>query len=211
MDKRPYVQRARAESAEATRRRVLAAAQANLERGMLGALKVDDVAREAGVSRSTVYLLFGSRAGLFQAVARQLRYDAGFDRLVEAFALPDAREAIRASLREATCMLAYRPDLARGLFGLAAIDPDAVEAVAAFDHGRRPSMRVVARRLRRQGYLRPDVTIAEATQILTVVTSFHAFDELYTGLGLAPDVIADRLIAIAERSLCREPDRARRR
>jgi AcrR family transcriptional regulator len=205
MDKRPYVQRARAQSAEATRRRVLAAAQANLERGMLGALKVDEVAREGRVSRSTIYLLFGSRAGLFQAVARQLRYDAGFDRLVEAFAIRDALEALHASMREATRMIAHRPDLARGLVGLAAIDPDAVEAVAAFDHGRRPSMRLLARRLRRQGYLRPDVTIAEATQILTVVTGFHTFDELYSGSGLKPEVIAERLIAIAERSLCREP------
>jgi AcrR family transcriptional regulator len=203
MDKRPYVQRARAESAEATRRRILQAARASLERGLLGALKVDEVAREAVVSRSTVYLLFGSRAGLFQALAKQLRDEAGFARLVEAFALPDARDALRASLRAATRMLAHGADLARGLFGLAAIDPDAVEAVAAFDHGRRPSMRVLARRLRQQGYLRPDVSIAEATDILTVITSFHAFDELYGGSGLKVDVVAARLIALAERSICR--------
>jgi AcrR family transcriptional regulator len=204
MDKRPYVQRARAASAEATRGRILAAAQASLERGLLGALRIEEVAREAGVSRSTVYLLFGSRAGLFQALAKQLRDDAGFDRVVEAFALPDAREAMRASLRAATLMLAYRPDLARGLFGLAEIDPDAVEAVAAFDHGRRPSMLVMARRLRRQRYLRPGVSIAEAADILTVITSFHAFDELYAGSGRSAEVVADRLIALAERSLCRD-------
>ena len=57
MDKRRYVQRARAEAAVGTRRRILDAARATLERGVLGALKVDEVARAAGVSRSTVYLL----------------------------------------------------------------------------------------------------------------------------------------------------------
>jgi AcrR family transcriptional regulator len=202
MDKRPYVQRARAAAAEATRERILDAAQASLERGLLGALKVDEVAREAAVSRSTVYLLFGSRAGLFQALAKRLRYDAGFDTLREAFALPDSREALRESLRAATRMLAHRPDLARALFALAVTDPDAVQAVAAFDHGRRPSMRILARRLRRQGYLRPDVSIAEASQLLLVITSFQAFDELHGAGSLPTEVVADRLIAMAERSIC---------
>ncbi len=205
MDTRPYVQRARAEATEATRRRILDAAQASLERGVLGSLKVEEVAHEAGVSRSTVYLLFGSRAGLFAALARRLRDEAGFDRLVEAFAIPDAREALRASLVAATRMLASQADLARGLFGLASIDPDAVEAVAAFDHGRRPSMRVMARRLQQQGALRPGVSVNEAADILTVITSFHAFDELYDEGRHNVDTVAARLIAMAERSVCSEP------
>jgi AcrR family transcriptional regulator len=206
MDKRPYVQRARAEAAEATRQRILDAAQASLERGMLGALKVEEVAREGGVSRSTVYLLFGSRAGLFGALAKRLRDEAGFERLVEAFAIPDARVALRESLSAATRMLASQADLARGLFALAAIDPDAVEAVTAFDHGRRPSMRVLARRLQRQRHLRPGMSVDEAADILTVITGFHAFDELYSGAGLEVEMVAARLTAMAERSLCREPE-----
>ena len=63
MDKRPYVQRSRAASSEATRRRILDAARASLERGPVGALRVDEVARTADVSRSTVYVLYGSRSG----------------------------------------------------------------------------------------------------------------------------------------------------
>ena len=81
MDKRQYVQRVRAEAADATRRRILDAARATLERGPSGALRVEEVARTAGVSRSTVYLLYGSRAGLFDALARHLRLEAGFDEL----------------------------------------------------------------------------------------------------------------------------------
>ena len=205
MDKRQYRQRARAEAAEGTRRRILDAARATLERGPLGALKVDEVAKAAGVSRSTVYLLYGSRAGLFDALARYLRDESGFGALIEAFRLPDALDALRTAQRVAVRMYATMPDLARALFTLAAIDPDGVAAVRAIEDGRRPGQTEIARRLAAQSYLRDGVTVEEATDILTVVTSFQAFDELFSGGGLAPDVVADRLISMAERSICR-PD-----
>jgi AcrR family transcriptional regulator len=205
MDKRQYVQRARAEAAEATRRRILEAARATLERGPLGALKLDEVARAAGVSRSTLYLLYGSRAGLFDALARHLRDTSGFEKLVAAFRLPDALEALRAAQREAVGVYATMPHLARALFTLGAIDPDAVAAIRAIEDGRRPGQAALARRLADEGYLRAGVSIDEATDILTVITSFQAFDELFTGSGLPADVVADRLVAMAERSICR-PD-----
>jgi AcrR family transcriptional regulator len=205
MDKRRYEQRVRAEASAATRQRILDAARATLDRGPLGALKVDEVARTAGVSRSTVYLLYGSRAGLFDALARYLRDAAGFERLVVSSRLPDALEAYRTSARVAIRMYARMPDLARALFTLAAIDPDAVAAVRAIEDGRRPGQAHLARGLAEQGYLRSDVSVEEATDMLNVLTSFQAFDELYRGSGLDADTVADRLIAMAERSLCR-PD-----
>ncbi len=203
MDKRPYRQTRRAEASEATRARILDAARASLERGPVGALKVDEVAREAGVARSTVYLLFGSRAGLFDALGRYLRDEAGFEALIAASRLPDALDNLRASQRAAVAMYARLPDLARGLFTLAAIDPDGVAAVAAIEDGRRPGMAHLARALAAQGYLRDDVSVEEAVDLLTVITSFQSFDELFTGSGRSADVTADRLIALAERAVCR--------
>ena len=205
MDKRSYVQRSRAASSDATRRRILDAARESLERGPVGALRVDEVARAAGVSRSTVYVLYGSRAGLFDALGRFLRDEAGFDELLAASQLPDALENLRTSQRAAVRMYAKVPDLARALFTLAAIDPDGVAAVAAIEDGRRPGMARLARALRAQGYMRDDITLDEATEILAVITSFQSFDELFTGSGLPADTVADRLIAMAERSVCR-PD-----
>ncbi|HEX5014822.1 MAG TPA: helix-turn-helix domain-containing protein [Candidatus Limnocylindrales bacterium] len=205
MDKRRYVQRVRAEAADATRRRILDAARATLERGPSGALRVDEVARSAGVSRSTVYLLYGSRAGLFDALARYLRDEAGFDNLLHEFRRPDALEAMRGAQRAAVAMYATMPELARALFTLGAIDPDAVAAVRAIEDGRRPGQAAIAGRLAAQGYLRDGVSVDEATDMLTVITSFQAFDELFSGSGLPADVVADRLVAMAERAVCR-PD-----
>ena len=203
MDKRRYVQRARATATEATRKRILESARASLERGPVGALRVEEVARDAGVARSTVYVLFGSRAGLFDALARQLRDEAGFDQLLHAFRQPDALQAMRDAQRAAVHMYAKLPDLARALFTLGAIDPDAVAAVTAIEDGRRPGQATIARRLADQGYLRSDVGVDEATDILNVITSFQAFDELFGASGLPADAVADRLIAMAERSICR--------
>jgi len=205
MDKRQYVQRVRAESADGTRRRILDAARATLERGPSGALRVDEVARAAGVSRSTVYVLYGSRAGLYDALGRHLRLEAGFDELIREFRRPDALEAMRGSQRAAVRMYAKMPELARAMFTLAAVDPDAVAAIRAIEDGRRPGQADIARRLAEQGYLRDGVDIDEATDILTVITSFQAFDELFSGSGLPAEVVADRLVAMTERSICR-PD-----
>jgi hypothetical protein len=150
-----------------------------------------------------VYLLYGSRSGLFDALARHLRDIAGFDELIEAFRRPDALDAMRAAQRAAVRMYARLPNLARALFTLSAIDPDAVAAISAIEDGRRPGQASIARRLAEQGYLREGVSVEEATDILTVITSFQAFDELFGGSGLPADVVADRLIAMAERSICR--------
>ncbi len=82
-------------------------------------------------------------------------------------------------------MYAKMPELARALFTLAAIDPDAVAAVTAIEDGRRPGMARLAGTLSAQGYLRDDVTIEEAAEILSVITSFQSFDELFAGSGSA--------------------------
>ena len=66
-------------------------------------------------------------------------------------------ESLNDAQRAAVRMYALMPELARGLFTLAAIDPDGVAAVAAIEDGRRPGMVDLARRLAAQGYLRDGV------------------------------------------------------
>jgi hypothetical protein len=64
-------------------------------------------------------------------------------------------------------------------------------------------MAYVAGRLAEQGLLRPDVTAADAAHILYLVTSFDAFDLLYTGRDLPVDEVARLLVAMAEHAVCR--------
>ena len=206
MDKRRYVQRRRAESAAQTRERILAAARDSLRNGPLGAVRIDEIARAAGVARSTVYVLFGSRSGLFDALAVDLLERAGFERLGAAFRLPDAREALVESFRVGAEIYASEPDLTRSILTLAATDPDAAAAVRRFEHGRWPGMVALARRLEGQGYLRADLPRTEAAQILWVLTSFATFDQLFRERGLSAGAAYERLRTVAEGTLLRAAD-----
>ena len=204
MATRKYEQRLRAEAAEETRRRILAALEERLREEPAQPVSVEQVARRARVSRSTVYLIFGSRAGLFDAFADDLFERAGRQHLVDAVAHPDAREHLRGGLRAGVEMFAQVRDVARVLFSMAALDDEAEGgAIGRIEDRRARGMARVARLLAEQGVLRPDVTADEAADLLWVLTSFDSFDLLYTGRGLPVDEVARVLIATAERSLCR--------
>jgi AcrR family transcriptional regulator len=204
---RPYTQRIRAASAEGTRRRILDAATDLLSREPAQGINVDRIAREAGVARSTIYVAFESRTGLFRALARDFLEQQGFDRLVAAASNSDAREALLGSLQQGVRLYAGGRDLGRALFSLALLDPDAAEAIVVLEHGRAPTMRALAQRLKDQGYLRDGVGVTEAADVLWVLTSFDTFDQLYTGRHLSEATVAKRVMAMAERELLAERSR----
>ncbi len=77
---RRYTLRRRALAVERTRQAILVAARARLARVGYAALRVEDVARRARVSRRTVYAHFPTRAGLADAALRE-RADALRDRV----------------------------------------------------------------------------------------------------------------------------------
>jgi AcrR family transcriptional regulator len=204
MATRKYEQRLRAEAAEETRRRILDAVYDRLREAPGQPVSVDQVARAARVARSTVYLIFGSRAGLFDAVALDVLQRGGFERVTVAVAHPDAREHLRLGIRAGMETYAAYRDVHRVLFSTAALDPEATAgAMQRADAGRAGGMAYLAQRLAEQDQLRPDVTVDDAAHILYLITSFDAFDQLYSGRGLPVDEVARLLVATAERAVCR--------
>jgi AcrR family transcriptional regulator len=169
-------------------------------------VSIDEIARMARVSRSTVYLVFGSRAGLFRALGADLLERGGFASMLAAASHPDAREALRGGIRGVAGMYAAHRDVLRALNSMAQLDADAVGgAVQKMDEGRAGGMAAHAQRLAEQGILRADVTVDAATDLLCLLTSFDSFDLLHTGRGLAAAGVAELLITAAERSLCQPP------
>ena len=202
MSKRPYEQRLRAEAAEETRRRILDALYERLREAPSHPVSVDDIARQAHVARSTVYLVFGSRAGLFEALTVDLLHGAGYDRLLEAVRHPDGREHLRGGLEAGVQMYAAERDVLRVLASMAHLDPDGVgQAVGKVEQQRAAGMARLAERLAEQQLLRPDVTAERAADVIWLLASFDAFDLLYTGRGLSPDEVAEILVTTAEHTL----------
>jgi AcrR family transcriptional regulator len=202
MSKRRYEQRLRAEAADETRRRILSALYDRLREAPADPVTVDEVARIARVARSTVYLVFGSRSGLFDALTEHLFLGAGWDSILEAFRQTDARETLRGGLAGGVRMYAAHPDVFRILYSMAKLDPDGVgQALARSERQRAVSMTWLAGRLAEQRVLRSGVTVDFAAHVIWLLASFDAYDSLATGRELSPQATADILVHTAERAL----------
>jgi AcrR family transcriptional regulator len=203
MATRRYEQRLRAESAEATRARILDAVYERVRAAPTRPVSVEEVARTAKVARSTVYQVFGSRAGLFDALAADVLDRGGFERVTAAVAHPDAREHLRQAIRAGMEVYGAFRDVHRVLFSTSAIDPEATAgAMRRADEGRAGGMEYLARRLRDQGLLRPGLDVDDAAHILFLLTGFDSFDALHTGRGLPVDDAARLIVTAAENAVC---------
>lgn len=206
MTVRPYEQRARAEEAERTRMRIIDAVFDRLRTAPAERIVIDGIARTAGVARSTVYAIFGSRAGLFDALGRELASRSGYASLVDAKHQPDARDHLRAGFRASSQMLAAHRDIYRALRSMAQLDEQAVGGVVTrMDEERTAGMARLAGRLAEQGVLREGLDADDAERVLWVLTSFESFDLLYTGRSLSTDRTTEILVDTAERALYAEP------
>lgn len=205
MATRKYEQRLRADSAEHTRRRILDAVAERLREAPTEPVSLDQVARTARVARSTIYLVFGSRAGLFDAFVDDLWVRTGQPALTAAVASPDALEHLRAGITAAGRMYAADRHTYRVLFSMAHLDPQSVGgALEKMESERAGGMAHLAHRLDEAGLLRDGLGIETATDLLWVFCSFDALDLLMTYRGLDVDAATGLLVTAAQRALCRQ-------
>ena len=201
--KRSYQQKARADSAADTRRRIIDVTRELLTRAPLESVSLPAIAEEAEVARSTVYTIFGSREGLMVAVAEDLLERGGFARIGQALRGPDVVRAFEISIDVAMELYSQEHAVSQALLSLSAVDRDASSAAARLNFGRREGMRKLAQRMHDQGVLRDDVKVDEAADVLWIITSFETFEQLYRGRSLTPAQVGERLMAITRRTLYR--------
>jgi AcrR family transcriptional regulator/bifunctional DNA-binding transcriptional regulator/antitoxin component of YhaV-PrlF toxin-antitoxin module len=205
MSPRRYEQRKRADSAAETRRLILDTVFEALRGNPTGTVSVGELARRAGVARSTVYLTFGSRAGLFHAVAAELAARSVLAAVDEAVADPDAREHLRRSIRASFGMFAAEREVWAALFAMSRADPHSLGGAVAFNEGtRHQAVAQLVAHLGEQGELRDGVTAEDAVDVLFVLTSFQSFDLLVTDRAVPVEVAVDRLVNAAEVAVCRD-------
>lgn len=174
---------------------VLDALVAHLEAGDADAVSMEDLAREAGVSRRTLYRYFPTRADLLAAAAEHVR---GRILAVEPAI---AAGGIAASFRAGVARSAARPRLARAL--LATESGRAVRGTF-----RQARVEAIRREVRRLAPRLPKRDVDRAAAVLAYLCSLDAWLSLQDESGLNPERAEEAVlwaIDLIQKNLQREP------
>ncbi|MGH7589401.1 MAG: TetR/AcrR family transcriptional regulator [Gemmatimonadota bacterium] len=200
MSPRPYRLGRRQEGVDKTRDRIVDAARTLLKGDGYAEFTVDTVAREADVSRATVYYQFGSKAGLLEALFDDLAVRGRMTDLAGAFQEADPLAALDRFIGIVTRFYASDRILLRRLRGLAAMDPDFASGIRGRDERRKKGLTVlldrIAERHRRPG----EMDIERALDVLHTLTSFETFDGL-SRHGRRPAEIREIVAGLARAEL----------
>lgn len=172
---RPYVSSVRAAAAAEKRQDVLHAATRFLrENGSIARFSLDAIAKDAGVTRLTVYNQFGSRRGLLEAVFDDLAERGRLYRLADACSDPDGWRGLD-HLVEIFCDF-WSCDPAIGqLQDAGAIDREFGLAVLERNERRRSAICIIVQRINRD---QPVERLADAIDLIFVLTSYPTFRSL---------------------------------
>jgi AcrR family transcriptional regulator len=178
---RPYRLGKRQEGVDETRERILEAARRLLKGDGYAQFTLDTVAREADVSRATVYYQFGSKAGLLEALFDDLAVRGRMTDLAGAFQEADPLAALDRFIGVVTRFYASDRILLRRLRGLAAMDPDFARGIRGRDERRRKGLTVLLGRIAERHGRQGEMDIERALDVLHTLTSFETFDNLSRG------------------------------
>ena len=204
MSPRPYDLGRRAGVIEQTRQRILAATRELLVRNGYRSTSLDEVARAADVARATVYYQFGSKTGLLEALVGDVERRAGQAAVVDAVELADPVDALRQAFLAGCRFWAAEHPVVRRLTGLAAMDNEIKRVIAEVQGHRLPLLTELVQRLDAAGRLSPSVSASRALDILWMLSSFEAFDQLFADRQLPVEEIADVLADVAVRAILRD-------
>ena len=171
--RKPYRSDLRDAAADVTRARIVKAARRLLTGGKdLPAFSLDAVAREAGVTRLTVYNQFESKRGLVEAVFDDIAERGGLFELRSVLADTDAMASLRGIVAVFCRFWASHDRALAKLAGMTKLDRDIAVSLKQRTERRRGVLTVSVKRL-------PGVREADdLVDILFALTSFETFEAL---------------------------------
>jgi AcrR family transcriptional regulator len=194
---RPYRLGQRAASVTQTRARILAATRELLCADGAQGVVMDEVAQRADVARATVYYQFGSKHGLLEAIVDEVQQRAGQQQIARAAELANPVQALRRTFLLGCRFWASEQLIVRRLTGLAAVDPEIRDVLASADQHRLVLVTRLVDRLADAGQLAAGCSRDRAIDVLWLLSSFEAFDQLFTGRRLPPREVATVLLDLA--------------
>jgi AcrR family transcriptional regulator len=171
--RKAYRSELRDAAADVTRTRIMQASRRLLTGGKdLPAFSLDAVAREAGVTRLTVYNQFESKRGLLEAVFDDIAERGGLFELRSVMADADAMSSLRRVVAVFCRFWASHDRVLAKLAGMTKLDRDIAASLTQRTERRRSVLMVLVKRL-------PHVREpADLVDILFTLTSFETFEAL---------------------------------
>jgi AcrR family transcriptional regulator len=207
--KRRYDAEQRRRRAAEQRMRVVAAARELFAERGFSRTTVAAVAGEAGVSPETIYKAFGGKAGLVRAIWQDAIAGAGpehAERRSDAIAssASSGPEIIEGWLRVALEVAPRAVAVLTLVRSAAEVDPEASELLDEIERGRAERMLHNACALEARGHLRPDVSAAQASDLL-LLFSGEFYDRLVLRGGWDVDAYVATMTRTMAGALLREP------
>jgi AcrR family transcriptional regulator len=172
---RPYRSPQRAAAADETRARLVAAARTLLSGGKdLPAFSLDGVARQAGVTRLTVYNQFQSKRGLLEAVFDDLAQRGGLSELPQVFAEADPDKAIRRFVTVFCRFWTAHATMLPKFSAVTKLDDDVAASLHARSERRRHALTLLLSRFSADD----DSKSVDLVDLLFALTSFEMFAAL---------------------------------
>jgi AcrR family transcriptional regulator len=175
---RAYRMGQRGTAMEETRARVLVAArELILGENALAGFSMEAVARQAGITRMTVYHRFGSKRGLLEALFDDMGM-RGFlgEKLPDAFSRPDAMEALQSYIEAFCDFWGNDRVMNRRLRGFAALDKEFAAAIASRYERRHRAIETLVHRLSEREIKSSPTERKELVQTLLALTGFEFYD-----------------------------------
>lgn len=190
---------------EATRISILEAARKRLSIPGDEA-RLEDVAADAGVTRQSVYLHFGSRGALLVALVEHLDQVLGLgDHLRVIEAVSDPVERLREIMR---LMAHYQPKIHGVAMALARLAPHDKDAAAAFEDRmtkRLTGLRHAVAAIAKEKRLAAGWTVERAAEALWAAGTPSAYEHLVVERGWSIGELEEWLVHLAD-SLVIDPD-----
>jgi AcrR family transcriptional regulator len=172
---RPYRSPQRAAAADETRARLVAAACTLLGGGKDSpAFSLDGVARQAGVTRLTIYNQFQSKRGLLEAVFDDLAQRGGLSELPQVFAETDPDKAIRRFVTVFCRFWTAHATMLPKFSAVTKLDDDVAASLHARSERRRHALTLLLSRFSADD----DSKSVDLVDLLFALTSFEMFAAL---------------------------------
>lgn len=146
--------------------------------------RLEDIAADAGVTRQSVYLHFGSRGGLLTALVAHMDEVLDLGSHIELVKqTTDPVEALELSLKT---MVQFEPKIhgvAIALTRLAPSDPDAAAALEDRMRLRRAGLTELLRKIEEQGKLASDWTVKQVADVLWEAGTPSSYEHLVVERG----------------------------